>query len=638
MFWPEFDITKAIKTAKRYGVISFDIFDTLIKRDVSAPTLIFDVVERRYNRRHPEVPIGGFRKPRTEVERSVRENNASREVTLDEIYERLGQNKEYADAKRLFELKRIEIEVELDYCEPNIPVMELYYQCLSEGKRVIIVSDMYLPKAVIEQMLVKCGITRYERLYLSSDIGKQKKTGQLYDYVIGELGVKPSDILHFGDRKKADNLIPRIKGIGSFYVDPVMRNTAFISGETIKNGRTPLFPFINNRLPLYQDKGEMFRWGYEALGPLLLGFTTWVHEQITDKKIEKAYFLARDMNIVIQVYRKIYGDEGTAYLEVSRASLRKEYVVRKNDLSSVFDTMGRREYTARKLLEELQIDDTEAERICNASGIVPEEVLLPKTNLMQQFPAFNRCVLELLKEQDDHIADYLDSFGMFQSGNHALIDIGWHGTIQNMLETITGSKFEGLYFGNTKRNNFPDMSISGYWFTEKREKDALPYVSMITILEVMLFNQIGTVLGYEEKDEKTVPIYGDCEMKDFSMIEAFQNGALTFVDDYLRFEYPDGVLPAEEAVMAYRKMAFYPTADQARTFSELIYEDGKLSKLADARRLPFYCLHPKRLIKDYRSALWKEGFIKQVLPFARDPYRIDMAIKGMMRKSGIKKS
>lgn len=633
----QFDVMKAVRAAQGHKVISFDIFDTLIKRNVSNPACIFDVVEERYNLLHPKDELKGFRGARIAAERDARAMKPTGEVTLDEIYDKISHQPQLSlTEESKMRLKDIEIETEVDYCEPNVLVVDVYDRCMSLGMDVIIVSDMYLPKVVIERMLKKCGIDGYKKLYLSSEVGVQKRTGMLYDYVIDDMCVKASDILHFGDRKKADNLIPRSKGMESFYVDPVMRQTAFLTKKDLQEGRTSLLPFVNNGLMRIRDKGEAFQWGYETLGPLLYGFAEWVHKQILEMEIEETYFLARDMNLVIQAYHKMYGDEGTSYLEISRASLRRAYVAKKGDINSIFDTMGRGSYSLCTLLGSLGIGD--ADDMCARAGVSPNEKVESRTDLLWRFPALNACVLEALGCQEDYAEDYLAEHGLFGRGRLALVDIGWHGTIQNMLETITGRKFEGLYFGSTRRENYPEMSMSGYWLCLE-EREALPIAAMMKILEVMLLNDVGTVTGYAKEGEGILPIYGECEMEDYSFVKEFQSGAMHFVDDYSGFvgETPEAI-PAAEAGRAYERLAFSPTVSQARRFSSLRYEDGRLYGLADVRQSNQYLLHPKLLLEDYKNAQWKEGFIKQVMPACGNPYGIDMAIKKIVRASKVARS
>lgn len=56
-----------LKKTKQFKYISVDLFDTLMYRIVSKPELIFDLVEREYNRENQKW-ITGFRKRRIKAE------------------------------------------------------------------------------------------------------------------------------------------------------------------------------------------------------------------------------------------------------------------------------------------------------------------------------------------------------------------------------------------------------------------------------------------------------------------------------------------------------------------------------------------------------------------------------------------
>lgn len=52
---------------------------------------------------------------------------------------------------------------------------------------MIIVSDMYLPKSCIGEILSHAGYTGAERIYLSNEYGESKADGRLYRKVIEDL-------------------------------------------------------------------------------------------------------------------------------------------------------------------------------------------------------------------------------------------------------------------------------------------------------------------------------------------------------------------------------------------------------------------------------------------------------------------
>ena len=240
---------------------------------------------------------------------------------------------------------QLEKETEIALCEPNYPLLEIFDECKRLGKRIIIVSDMYLDKKTIEEMLKKCGVKGYERLFLSSELGIKKKDRKLYEYVIEELGIAPSKILHLGDRFMTDYINPKIAGIRIIRIQPYINNLQFTKKSEYFDHKSDMLAFVNNQLMKYDNKSEIFRYGYESFGPLLMGFTQWVNEVIKAKEIEKVLFLARDMFLVKDIYKKMFPNEDIAYLEVSRRSLREQYILQTGTIDSLFDTITRKKYT-----------------------------------------------------------------------------------------------------------------------------------------------------------------------------------------------------------------------------------------------------------------------------------------------------
>ena len=66
-----------------YKVVSFDVFDTLIVRDVNHYLAVFNLVENIASKRYGN-NVDGFAQKRIEAERRAREKH-HQEVTIDEI-------------------------------------------------------------------------------------------------------------------------------------------------------------------------------------------------------------------------------------------------------------------------------------------------------------------------------------------------------------------------------------------------------------------------------------------------------------------------------------------------------------------------------------------------------------------------
>ncbi len=192
-------------------VVSFDVFDTLIRRTVGNPQNIFIDMEERMLSEDSRFK-GNFAYIRQAVEKKVRKKSKKQEIKLDEIYDemRIFLNKDVDDVKKL------EIVTEYQNCIPNEKVIELYNMLVEKGMRIILLSDMYLSKELIVSMLNKCGVEGYQHCFVSSDIGLTKREGDLFDYALKKTGYKPNEIIHIGDNPISDFFSPKRMGIRAF--------------------------------------------------------------------------------------------------------------------------------------------------------------------------------------------------------------------------------------------------------------------------------------------------------------------------------------------------------------------------------------------------------------------------------------
>lgn len=191
--------------------ISFDVFDTLVLRSVGSPVDVFDIVESSYNQDVIGSTISSFKSERIKAESRARSKKYGKEITLNDIYQELS---EVYDSSTIDVLKKIEVESEIDVCKSN-PEMLSFYQHMKElGKRIIIVSDMYLPSDVIGAILTHCGFDGYDKLYVSSEYGVMKRYGGLFESVKNDYS--DGGILHIGDHPIADYSVPKKMGIKAF--------------------------------------------------------------------------------------------------------------------------------------------------------------------------------------------------------------------------------------------------------------------------------------------------------------------------------------------------------------------------------------------------------------------------------------
>lgn len=186
-------------------LITFDVYDTLICRDCSEPSDLFRRVGKF-------VGDDTFYTIRKNAELAARKKSPSGETTLSDIYD------EFLDlsADERNDLMAVEMDAELRSSARHFKMGALYDLLRSEGKRIAIVSDMYLPSMFIGEVLDRCGYEGYERLYVSGEYDMSKRKGDLFHLVYEELEVQPKRVLHIGDHPLSDYYVPRKMGMEAF--------------------------------------------------------------------------------------------------------------------------------------------------------------------------------------------------------------------------------------------------------------------------------------------------------------------------------------------------------------------------------------------------------------------------------------
>lgn len=196
---------------KKFDVVSFGIFDVLLLRNVLFPS---DVFRQTAEWATAKYGINGFDYVRANVENESRLNSGVEDIALDEIYEEI--HRRYPEWPT-DELKTVERELEVQQCCVNPLIKQLYDEACVQGKKIWLISDTCLSSEIIATLLSKNGYNEYHRLYVSNEVGKTKKSGNLYQHILDETGLLPERWLHIGCNGYADAAVARQFGITAAY-------------------------------------------------------------------------------------------------------------------------------------------------------------------------------------------------------------------------------------------------------------------------------------------------------------------------------------------------------------------------------------------------------------------------------------
>ena len=290
-------------------VVSFDVFDTLLTRAVLAPEDVFERVVRRAG--GEGLDAADYVRLRTEAQRRL-------SGTLEAFYAWMAREGGWP-AQAAERLMAIELDEERALIRPRRAVAALVGECVAAGKRVVLVSDMYLPRETLSALLAENGITGYERLFVSCSEGKLKGQG-LFDTVQEALGTR--SIVHIGDDPVSDGMAAEAAGLSSVLI-PSVAALARAHGwaRAIGAARTPmergllatvlqaLFddPFRNAESVAMSEAERLRRYGYGAAGPMLAGYLTWLAAETAGRDFAAVLFFARDGWLPVRLWERLAG-------------------------------------------------------------------------------------------------------------------------------------------------------------------------------------------------------------------------------------------------------------------------------------------------------------------------------------------
>ena len=294
-------------------IVSFDIFDTLIFRNILNATDIFKILDSFAMEKYD---IDDFYNIRISSESEARTSSNNYECNIDEIYDVV--LKKIKDDNICKSLKKEELDLELKFCVTNPFMKKIFDYCIDSKKKVVLISDMYLNKKFILKIL-RQGSYDIDKVYISCEYRMNKGTGKLFELVCEEEGFDYAKWLHIGDNTNSDYERPISLGMNAYnykkvstYVD-IVPNSVFESIILAMQAN-----YLYNGLEL--DYWDMF--GVKYISQIYFGFTKWLYDLTKDK--DNLVFLARDGYIIDQIYKLFNkGNKGvkTNYLYCSRNSL-----------------------------------------------------------------------------------------------------------------------------------------------------------------------------------------------------------------------------------------------------------------------------------------------------------------------------
>ncbi|MBO6206141.1 MAG: HAD-IA family hydrolase [Lachnospiraceae bacterium] len=620
--YPVYNAKELIKKIEPYKIISFDVFDTLINRNVFDPKDIFTIVGQSLFQNTEKARK--FRNDRIRAEEIARQKDDIKEdIGIAAIYDFLKEK--YPDTYKKLMEKEISIETEVAYANPVIK--QVYDWCLEHKRQIVLISDMYLSKEVLEDILSKNDYQGYCALYVSSDIGLTKASGNLFKHVLSELNINAGEIVHIGDSIKGDYLGAKKNSIKAIHISTNPSRTKFLRGFK----KDVFWKKVDRAFSGYLTgtESDYYRYGFEVLAPLLYGFSVWLQNKASERNIKKLYFLARDGYLLQKAFEIVYENStiNSKYLYVSRRALRIPIFYTCKDLKEFISFIPKNKYLSRKeIFDLLGLDDsnitTWQEAGFTDTDLVFTNALLDNRNFNRFYQLIEHESKERARGSFTVFIDYLKENGF--NGKVGIVDIGWAGTIQRCMNRLIDAMEEdvevnGFYVGLTKE---AESDLNGIGFISSKY---MPQVATAGLFEYPFLAHEGSLKKMTRINGKIEPCVGvyeyENDKENFNYINEMQNGALEGVKVLKNYLSLDDSYPLDVYYKALYRLTKLPTLKEANCFGEMMFYDGSSYPLAKPGALVWYVTNPKKFIKDFSDSGWKVGFLKRLFkisfPYAR---------------------
>lgn len=615
-------------------VVSFDLFDTLLVRPLATPADLFLLLE-------PEATalcgsaVPNFVRARKEARKWAKERGSDEhgsnehhgeEVTLDQRYRAIGAKfgleKEVVQA-----LSSKEMELDRRLLRPHPLGKARFEEAKRAGKRVVIVSDTYYPRHFIEQLLVSNGYEGYEQLFLSSESGKLKSSGTLFEHMLSQSGVSAAEVLHIGDAKHGDIVPAKQRGISALH----QRSPA----QLLKRDARGPEPYVySNALTQSVVRGLVARrllaaethekraatlnmpeeLGYRTFGPLLLGFVAWLCSQAKSQRVDHLFFLSRDGHVIQRAYQLFRAlDESlppSTYLYGSRRALCVPALRTEAELLELLE----RPYQPMPLKALFRRRFGLHESIVAKAGVAAFgfedlDVQVHRERDRKKLTALvRRLAPELLQNaasERDLYLQYLAERGFRDAQRPTVVDIGHLGTLQTALGRIVESDaVGGFYFASTRgidALSLPQASYVGATSTEPQT--LLDYEPRIALFELLFLNNEDTVNRMERIGSEWLPRTekgpSHDAQREFAL--SVHEGAIAFLQDAIDVLGPrafDVAMTPSEAIRPALALFEQPSRAEAACFLRLRVE----SLFAGKPPAPVIST------KAGGPPLWQEGF------------------------------
>lgn len=406
--------------------------------------------------------------------------------------------------------ERIELSTQI-FNKKFIAKLRAYRQ---QKKKIYIVSDFYLGKGSYLKFLKSLNAEDlFDDIFVSCDWFACKANGSLYQKVIQELNIEPSQVLMIGDNKKNDYKVAQQEGLNAKYISNKKQKKKY--KKLLKNNDT-----CTKLKGIFNMGDKVSNYAFS-----LYLFCDRLYKICLNKNIKKLFFLAREGQFLKRCFdnylSKRNGHIQTLYLYVSRNST---FGASLQNLSEEKFTVLFRQYkkmSVKKFLELLNFSEEDIKNLA-VENIDVQIDNFATSEVFAQLKA-NEFFIDIYNrkrgQQKTNFIKYISDLGYGENEELYLVDVGWKGSMQDNIFHLFNStiRVHGIYLGLTgigemaSFNTKQGILFDNVTFSSKTSSDI--YMLNMLFYELVLSAGHGKTIGYSNdghpilKDDEDVLMF-----------------------------------------------------------------------------------------------------------------------------------
>lgn len=395
--------------------------------------------------------------------------------------------------------------------------------------------------------------------------------------------------------------------------------------------------FTKNLLIDIPHISQYYNWGIRYFGPFLYGYTHWLYHSAMKSQCKRLFFFSRDGYMMEKAFRVLNFNNTIKcdYVYFSRKSIRQALLSKcisyKDSLKYLtwerFVSLG-------KLLEYYGFSADERYKIAKKFNMdLKMYYAYSEIEENKQLKALYESIKHDIYVNSSQQAELLESYllQIEMTGECAIVDIGWHGSMQYYLEEFIRvhklkTTLTGFYVGINPV--FPlSGTYKGYLYNPNDLRLRKKILCFFGGYEKLFQSCEGSTYGYIDNQGCVYPHLTDYEYKNDSKfiyyIKEWQKGAIDFVIAAGK----ERLTVSDEKIWAYSliKFGMNPSNKDLKLFGFLYNTDGNTAYFISQK--PLYKYTPSELLHALSNSAWKTGFMKSIFRFPFPYYSIYRLMK-----------